>query len=140
MIHDESPMATASIPLRYNELRKTVFPGALPTAHTSGMPTLSPNDAFVKAMNKLRLAKGIPYRSIIGDRGRGDTPDSSDGVPYWSSHFEGAASEMIVPSNHNANQSSQGIAEVVRILKQHVGRRSQRSGVAGLLVNKNIQR
>jgi len=79
-------------------------------------------------MNKLPLAKGIPYHSIIGDRGRGDTPDSSDGVvPYWSSHLEGAASEKIVPSGHGANQSPQGIAEVARILKQHVGQGNQRS-------------
>ena len=32
-------MATASIPLRYNEPRKTVFPSAPPTAYTSSMPT-----------------------------------------------------------------------------------------------------
>lgn len=96
----------------------------------NSIDTLSPNDAFVEAMNKLPLAKGIPYHSIIGDRGRSDTPDSSDGVvPYWSSHLEDAASEMIVPSNHNANESSQGIAEVIRILKQNVGRRDQQPGV-----------
>ena len=87
----------------------------------TSIDTLSPNDAFVKAMNKLTLAKGVPYHSIIGDRGRGDTPRSSDGVvPYWSSHLEGATSEKIVPSDHGANQSPEAIAEVVTILKQHV--------------------
>ena len=35
--------------------------------------------------------------TIIGDRGRGDSPNSSDGVvPYWSSHLEGAETEHIV--------------------------------------------
>ncbi len=93
----------------------------------NSIDTLSPNDAFVKAMNNLPLAKGIPYHSIIGDRGRGDTPNSSDGVvPYWSSHLDGAASEKIVPSNHSANENAQTIVEVVRILKQHVARRNQR--------------
>ena len=88
--------------------------------------TLSPNDAWVKVMNTLPIQKDVPYHSIIGDRGRGDTPASSDGVvPYWSSHLEGAASEKIVSSNHAANQSPQGIAEVVRILKQQVRRRDQ---------------
>ncbi len=82
--------------------------------------TLSPNDAWVKVMNTLPLAKAIPYHSIIGDRGRGDTPRSSDGVvPYWSSHLEGAESEKIVPSNHSADQNPQAIAEVIRILKAH---------------------
>jgi pimeloyl-ACP methyl ester carboxylesterase len=86
----------------------------------NSIDTLSPNDAFVKVMNTLPLAKGVPYHSIIGDRGRGDTPNSSDGVvPYWSSHVNGAKSERIVPSGHGANQTAQGIAEVIRILKEH---------------------
>jgi len=79
--------------------------------------TLSPNDAWVKITSTLPMEKGIPYHSIIGDRGRGDTPNSSDGVvPYWSSHLEGARSEKIVPSGHGANQNPEAIAEVRRIL------------------------
>jgi pimeloyl-ACP methyl ester carboxylesterase len=86
----------------------------------NSIDTLSPNDPFVKVMNTLPLAKGVPYHSIIGDRGRGDTPNSSDGVvSYWSSHVDGAKSEKIVPSDHGANQTAQGIAEVIRILKEH---------------------
>jgi hypothetical protein len=86
----------------------------------NSIDTLAPDDAFVKIMNALPLAKDVPYHSIIGDRGRGDTPNSSDGVvPYWSSHLDGAKSEKIVPSDHGANQNPQGIAEVIRILKEH---------------------
>jgi pimeloyl-ACP methyl ester carboxylesterase len=91
----------------------------------NSIDTLSPNDAWVKITNTLSLEKGIAYHSIIGDRGRGDTPNSSDGVvPYWSSHLEGAKSEKIVPSDHGANQNAEGIAEVIRILKEH----SERQG------------
>jgi hypothetical protein len=72
----------------------------------NSIDTLSPNDPFVKEMNALPMAKRIPYHSIIGDRGRGDTPNSSDGVvPYWSSHLDGAESEKIVPSGHGAEHS-----------------------------------
>ena len=54
---------------------------------------------------------------IIGDRGKGNSPNSTDGVvPYWSSHLEGAASEKIVPSGHGANENPEGIAEIRRIL------------------------
>jgi hypothetical protein len=54
-------------------------------------------------VNKLPITRGIPYHSIIGDRGGGDTPNSSDGVvPYWSSHLDGAQSELIVNSDHGA--------------------------------------
>jgi pimeloyl-ACP methyl ester carboxylesterase len=85
--------------------------------------TLSPNDAWVKSTSTLPMEKGIPYHSIIGDRGRGDTPNSSDGVvPYWSSHLEGARSEKIVPSGHGADQNPEAIAEVIRILKRHIDR------------------
>jgi hypothetical protein len=60
---------------------------------------------------------GIPYHTIVGDRGRGDTPNSSDGVvPYWSSHLDGATSELVVPSHHSAHQNPQAIVEVRRIL------------------------
>jgi pimeloyl-ACP methyl ester carboxylesterase len=90
----------------------------------NSIDTLSPNDAFVKAMNKLSLDKSRPYHSIIGDRGRGDTPKSSDGVvPYWSSHLDGAESEKIVPSGHGAEHSLQGIVEVLRILHEHIASR-----------------
>ena len=83
----------------------------------NSIDTLAPNNRFVQAVNKIPIAPGVTYHSIIGDRGRGDTPNSSDGVvPYWSSHLDGAASEKIVPSHHSAHQNPQGIAEVQRIL------------------------
>jgi pimeloyl-ACP methyl ester carboxylesterase len=84
----------------------------------NSVDTLEPNDRFVKAVNKLPLTRGIPYHSIMGDRGRGDTPNSSDGiVPYWSSHLDGAESELIVNSDHGAQYNPQAIQEVERILK-----------------------
>jgi hypothetical protein len=39
-----------------------------------------------------------PYHSIIGDRGKGDLPNSPDGlVPYWNADLNCAKSELIVP-------------------------------------------
>jgi hypothetical protein len=84
----------------------------------NSIDTLAPNNRFVVAINKIPITKGIPYHSIIGDRGRGDTPNSSDGVvPYWSSHLEGARSEKIVPCGHGSPHNPQAIAEVHRILE-----------------------
>ncbi|HEV3098541.1 MAG TPA: alpha/beta fold hydrolase [Candidatus Udaeobacter sp.] len=86
----------------------------------NSVDTLEPNDRFVEAVNKLSITRGIPYHSIIGDRGRGDTPNSSDGVvPYWSSHLPGAQSELIVNSDHGAQYNPQAIREVERILKTY---------------------
>jgi pimeloyl-ACP methyl ester carboxylesterase len=84
----------------------------------NSVDTLEPNDRFVEAVNMLPIKPGIPYHSIMGDRGRGDTPNSSDGVvPYWSSHLAGARSELVVNSDHGAQYNPQAIREVDRILK-----------------------
>src|SRR6516165_11804591 len=84
----------------------------------TSIDTLSPKNWFVLALNNLPIADHIPYHSIIGDRGRGNTPNSSDGVvPYWSSHLEGAQSERIVPSDHGSHQNKQGMEEAGRILR-----------------------
>jgi len=84
----------------------------------NSVDTLEPNDRFVQAVDKLPITRGIPYHSIMGDRGRGNTPNSSDGiVPYWSSHLDGAQSELIVHSDHGAQFNPDAIREVERILK-----------------------
>jgi pimeloyl-ACP methyl ester carboxylesterase len=93
--------------------------------HLRRMPnsidTLSPTSSFVVSMNKRPLASGIPYHQVIGDRGKNDSPNSSDGVvAYWSSHLDGAQSTRIVPSGHPTHQNSEGIDEVRRILKLHL--------------------
>ena len=72
----------------------------------------------------LPFRKGVHLHSIIGDRGRGDTPDSSDGVvPYWSSHLEGVESECIVPYDHDVPKCPQAIREVewILLLNLHEG-------------------
>jgi triacylglycerol esterase/lipase EstA (alpha/beta hydrolase family) len=84
----------------------------------NSVDTLAPNNRFVMAINKIPITPGIPYHTIVGDRGKGDTPNSSDGVvAYWSSHLDGAASQRIVPSNHSSPLNPEAIAEVHRILK-----------------------
>ncbi len=92
--------------------------------HLNRMPnsidTLAPNSRILLALDKLPMAEGLPYHTVAGDRGRDDSPDSSDGiVPYWSSHLEGAVSEKIVPSGHGSHKVPEGIAELKRILREH---------------------
>lgn len=88
-------------------------------APANSLTFLRARSPLLLSILKLPMDKKIPYHSIIGDRGRGDTPDSSDGVvPYWSSHLDGAVSEKIVPSGHGANENAEGIAEIRRILAQ----------------------
>jgi hypothetical protein len=64
----------------------------------------------------------VPYHSVIGDRGKGDSPNSTDGVvAYWSSHLDGAQSEKIVPGPHGSCELPETIAELDRILRLNVG-------------------
>jgi hypothetical protein len=89
--------------------------------------TLAPTNRFVMAINTIPITPGIPYHMIMGDRGKGDAPNSSDGVvPYWSSHMEGAKSKLIFP-RLTTHQNLKAIEEVHRILK--INRRSP--GCAG---------
>jgi pimeloyl-ACP methyl ester carboxylesterase len=97
------------VTFRSGDLKLRRFPNSV--------DTLAPSNRFVKAINTIPITPGIPYHTIIGDRGRGDSPKSSDGiVPYWSSHMDDAKSELIVPSGHSAHQNPQAIEEVRRIL------------------------
>ncbi|MGH8094330.1 MAG: esterase/lipase family protein [Chthoniobacterales bacterium] len=97
----------------------------------NSVDTLSPKSRFVQAINTIPITPGIPYDTIIGDRGRGDSPNSSDGiVPYWSSHMDGAKSEEIVPSGHAAQQNPQAIKDVLHLLKRYA-RESRRESSNG---------
>ena len=103
--------------LRLTSIKETELK---PKRRANSVDTLSPKSRFVNAINTIPITPGVPYDTIIGDRGRGDSPNSNDGiVPYWSSHLDGAQTEHIVPSDHSAHQNPRAIAEVLHILKQH---------------------
>ena len=115
------PVFLASIPMSTLTAVATSNPTAMQLNRMpNSIDTLAPNNRFVLEINKFPITPGIPFHTIEGDRGRGDAPKSSDGVmPYWSSHLEGAQSELVVPSKHSAHRNPQAIAEVGRILRLH---------------------
>ncbi|MES2477416.1 MAG: alpha/beta fold hydrolase [Verrucomicrobiota bacterium] len=81
---------------------------------------LSPSNPLYQSLNRLPIQ--VPYHSIIGDRGKGNSPNSSDGVvPYWSSHLDGAQSEVVVADGHGAYDDPEAIREMRRILLLHAG-------------------
>jgi hypothetical protein len=82
----------------------------------TGINGLSPRSPVLQGLDTLTI--DAPYHSIIGDRGRGDTPNSSDGVvAYWSSHLAGAKSELIVPGPHGSFALPETVSELRRILR-----------------------
>jgi len=83
---------------------------------------LSPDHPYFKALENRPIL--VPCHTIIGDRGRGDSPNGSDGVvAYASSHLEVAQSEFITPHPHGCVERTETVAEVMRILRLHIGLR-----------------
>src|SRR5258706_15722692 len=65
---------------------------------------LSPQSPVLIGLDKLPIK--APHHSIIGDRGRGDSPNGSDGVvPYRSAHLDSAQSEKIIPTDTVASRA-----------------------------------
>jgi pimeloyl-ACP methyl ester carboxylesterase len=87
---------------------------------------LKPSNPAFPVLNGAPIT--VPYHSIIGDRGKDHCPSCSDGVvAYWSSHLDGAQSELIVPGPHGSCELAQTIAELDRILRLHLGANSRRT-------------
>lgn len=89
---------------------------------SNSVTQLRANNPALKLMNQQPFSRHITYHSIIGNRGKKHPLEkSSDGVvPYWSSHLDGAASEKIVPANHEAHLHPQAHEEISRILHLHL--------------------
>ncbi len=108
--------ATQILTLDFDAVNPQLF--QFNTLGGQGVATLSPRHPFFPALARRPIFG--PYHSIIGDRGRGDTPNSSDGVvPYSSSHLDGARSEKIVPAPHSATERPETVAELLRVLREH---------------------
>ena len=95
-----------------------------PTASTPSIRTTASSPPSTKSPRQghpVSLHHRRPRQGRQQDRTQ---PVSTDGiVPYWSSHLDGAESELIVPSGHWSNQHPPRIAEVKRILLKHLGKK-----------------
>ncbi len=96
-----------------------------PSLRNSGLPgfsvidSLSPRNPYFRAIEKQTIQR--PFHSIIGDRGRGDTPNSSDGVVgYQSSHWDGARSEQIVPFGHSCTSQPLVFKTIHQLIRQEL--------------------
>ena len=113
---------------KITDTTKTVFGGkAADKPSLNGVDNLSEKDPTIQALAKLAISPAVTYHSIMGN----NTPDvplaeSSDGiVPYSSAHWEGAASEMVIPSGHSVQETPQAIIEIRRILHEHLGKQAE---------------
>jgi len=87
----------------------------------TGLDNLEPDSVFIKGVKDSPLKDDLVYHSIIGDTEMANRPGGTDGVvPYFSSHLDGAASELIVKSGHSSHRSPAAIQEILRILLLHL--------------------
>ena len=92
----------------------------------SAVRTLSPRSPALIAVSKLPIE--VPYHSVIGQHYSGPKERGSDGVvPYWSSHLDGAQSEVIARSGHGVIANRDAVRETIRIL--HVEDRLRRQPI-----------
>ena len=88
--------------------------------HT-GLQNLDPDSKSLRLLEELPLVKRVTYHTISGNDEKAGIPGGTDGiVPYWSSHLDGASSEMIVKSGHSVQDKPSAIEEVRRILLLHL--------------------
>lgn len=80
---------------------------------------LSPDSPSIRGLYGLAV-RSAPTHSIIGDRGCGNSPRSSDGVvPYWSSHLPWG-SEAIVPTSHSVQSGKETAEDMKRVLHEYL--------------------
>ncbi|MFZ5427943.1 MAG: esterase/lipase family protein [Thermodesulfobacteriota bacterium] len=118
--------ALVTLPLTLAKVGTTLLESMARIGHSlpiHGLPTgidgLSPRNPMLKATAAQPVA--VPFHSIIGNEAKAGAAGGSDGVvPYWSSHLEGARSELIVKSGHSAHEHPLAVREVRRILLEHL--------------------
>ncbi len=82
---------------------------------------LRPDHPIIRVTGEIPVDAAVPFHTILGDRGKEDGEEGSDGiVTYRSAHLAGATSELVVPAGHKLTGHPQTLAEVSRILKQHL--------------------
>jgi pimeloyl-ACP methyl ester carboxylesterase len=88
--------------------------------YATSVAQLGLENPVLRSIGRLPMKESIPYHSIIGYNGKAPLPDGSDGVvPYTSAHMEGALSELVVSSDHSAQETEMGIREMRRIMTIH---------------------
>ncbi|MGC8643538.1 MAG: esterase/lipase family protein [Isosphaeraceae bacterium] len=88
--------------------------------YATSVAQLGLGNPVLQAIGKLPLSEKVPYHSIIGYNHKEPLPAGGDGVvPYTSAHIEGALSELIITSDHSAQEKQEAIVEMRRILTLH---------------------
>jgi triacylglycerol esterase/lipase EstA (alpha/beta hydrolase family) len=87
----------------------------------SSIDNMRPGSPFLEGLAELSIAPDVKAHSIIAVTGLGSPLPQNDGVvEYKSAHIEGVESEKIVRSSHSMQGHPETVAEVRRILIEHL--------------------
>jgi pimeloyl-ACP methyl ester carboxylesterase len=88
----------------------------------SSIETLETNHKMLLALLEMKPGPGVSFHSIIGSLRPEPTESTTDGVvPFTSSHFPGAETELVVRTpDHGVQACPEAIREVQRILLEHL--------------------
>jgi len=90
-------------------------------ARSSGsIGNMSPDSRFIQTLAALPIAPGVRAHSIMGVK-EGPKEEGGDGVvTYQSAHLDDVDSELVVRSGHSSQSNPLVVAEVRRILIEHL--------------------
>ena len=89
----------------------------VPTA----VDAMMPGNSFVETLKQVPMGECVRKHSIIAVRGGQAGDGGNDGVvAYESAHIDGVESELVVDSSHSLQSNPHTVAEVRRILIEHL--------------------
>ena len=87
----------------------------------TAVQNMAPNSQFIEVLQQIPMEPGVAKHSIVGVRGDGPVESGNDGVvEYESAHLPAAVSEVVVRSGHSLQSDPVTVAEVRRILLEHL--------------------
>ncbi len=100
--------------------------------YATSVAQLGQKNPVLQTIGRLPIKATVPYHSIVGFNGKTPLPKGGDGVvPYPSAHLEGALSEIVVSSDHSAQETEAAVMELRRIMAIHYNEyAAERSAVA----------
>jgi pimeloyl-ACP methyl ester carboxylesterase len=111
LVRDSAELLTAK------EIRRKTRLETLPTS----IDNMSPGHPFIVTIGRIPLSPDVAAHSIIGVNADGPIEQGGDGVvKYSSARIDGVESELIVPYPHSMQAKPEVVAEVQRILHQHL--------------------
>jgi len=94
----------------------------------TSIDNMNASNPLLKTLASIPVAPGIPAHSIIAVEGDGPKEEGDDGVvAYKSAHIDEAVSEVVVHWSHSSQGTPEVIAEVKRILFEHLGASESKS-------------